>query len=802
VAALVSGGNTLSTASASSSSTTWRLTLAALRSPAILLVGVALTVGFSRFLDRFYPLRFWLFSELLSIWCWDLLLTVACASFGHMVLVRILRTRDLTGFALLAISLPVGLVSFGLGMYLGGFLALYGPVFAVALPVVLLLVGVPDGLRALKGRPRWPTGMSLLATIYGSLCLALLYLELVSPDALNYDSTWTHLVIPQDYAREGRIFPFIADWNKNVPHFASIIQTWGFIIPGQAINHPTRWMMALHTEFTVFLWTLAGVAAAVEWLAGEEVRGAWAAFFLFPSIFVYDGNMGGSSDHFLALFAAPMLLATARAARRFDVADCALLGILSAGAIMTKLHAVYMIAPIAVVLAGRWVQLGFHRLQKRPGAPQWPHLLRGVGAVIGCTVVLGSPHFLKNWFYFRNPVYPVMQATFKASTPTVPGAARMVDYLFVDWRHHPPTLLSQRLWEALQLMFTFSFEPHYTFIGNWPMFGSLFTLLLPVALLLPSARRLWLGYFLGLGALFTWGFTFRVDRNLQTFLPILVAVTAATIVRAWKLGLGARLGILPIVALQIVWGADFFFTGSDRLQAGVALIRSGFEGRSAQRFADYRRGYRELGQAIPTNALAVLHNSHISLGINRRILLDWVGFQGLIDYRTFRTPRDAYDRFAALGVTHFIVSPGPHPAALKQEEVIFDAFTSLYATKVTSVSWFALYEMPGTPPPAEQPFRVLMVGIPKYADGVYPVEHLGTIEEMPEDLQHFSPPDVPLQSLADVPSLLPSVNAVMLGSSTHLDPAGTTALGASLRAVASYGSFTVYARTPDHPRGP
>ena len=68
-------------------------------------------------------------------------------------------------------------------------------------------------------------------------------------------------------------------------------------------------MMALHLEFTIFLWTLVGVAAAVNWMAREGVRGAWAVYFLFPGIFVYDGSLGGASDHYLALFVVPAIYA-------------------------------------------------------------------------------------------------------------------------------------------------------------------------------------------------------------------------------------------------------------------------------------------------------------------------------------------------------------------------------------------------------------------------------------------------------------------------------------------------------------
>src|SRR6185503_6668625 len=115
-----------------------------------------------------------------------------------------------------------------------------------------------------------------------------------------YDANFLHLVIPQDYAREGRIVSFPGGWVFNYPHLASVVNTWSYLVPG--LDLPAlRWMMCLHTEFTVLVWTLVGVAAATRWLAERDVRGAWAAFVLFPGIFVYDNNLGGSADHFAAL---------------------------------------------------------------------------------------------------------------------------------------------------------------------------------------------------------------------------------------------------------------------------------------------------------------------------------------------------------------------------------------------------------------------------------------------------------------------------------------------------------------------
>jgi hypothetical protein len=672
------------------------------RALAILLAGAAGAVFLVQLLEKTSPLKAWLGWTLLAIYGWELLLTVACAAFGRFILHRVLRRSDMSALETLALGFPVGLVGFAFAMFLAGYLGLYGPWLAVILPLSMaatwFLTDPPRWQGAIRLRP-----MPILVAIYGALCLGVMYLELLSPDALNYDSTWCHLVVAQDYAREGRIVPFLANWTKNVPHMASIVQTWGFLVPGPwAVDHPVRWMIALHTEFTIFLWTLVGVSALVHYLAGRRVALAWVAFFLFPSIFVYDSSIGGAADHFVALFAAPLVLAAARALRRLDPADCALVGILGAGATMTKLQSVYMIAPIVALLACRWAQLAVRRVRAKSDALDWKGLTLGPLVALGCFTVLACPQAIENLVWFHNPLYPFMQRTFTHSTPTMPGAALMVDNLFADWHWQAPPQLSARVWDALKLVFTFSFEPHYSFIGERPYFGFLFTLLTPLVLLLPDARRIWLGLAVGMGALFMWGFTYRVDRNLQTFLPVLVAVTAAIIARAWDLGISARLGIVPLIALQVAWGADLMFSGNDRLQEGVTLLKSGMDGRAGDRFDSYRRGFRDAGAAIPKDGLAVLHSSHLTLGINRRILLDWIGYQGLIDYRSFSTPRDAYDRFAALGVTHFLVSPGSRAADTKQEEVLFDSFLSLYAKHQTDAGGLAIYQMPSEPPPHEQ----------------------------------------------------------------------------------------------------
>jgi len=384
-----------------------------LRALAILLVGAVAAVVLVQILNQTYPLQSWLGFSLLAIYGWQLLLTIACAGFGRFVLLRVLRLPDLSGLETPALGLPVGLVGFAFAMFVGGYLALYGPWLAVILPVLMAATWFLTDSKSLRWmRPSLtlrPT--TLLVAAYGVLCLAVMYLELLSPDALNYDSTWCHLVVSQDYAREGRIVPFVANWTKNLPHMASIVQTWCFILPGPwPIDHPVRWMLALHTEFTIFLWTLVGVSAAIDWLCCRRVTAAWAAFFLFPGIFVHDNNLGGAADHFLALFAAPLLLAGARAGRAFDRGDCALLGILAAGATMTKLQSIYMLGPIAVLLACRWLQLAVRHLRAKPGGLDGKRLSLGPLIALACFAVIACPQAIENFVWFHNPLPRMLRA--------------------------------------------------------------------------------------------------------------------------------------------------------------------------------------------------------------------------------------------------------------------------------------------------------------------------------------------------------------------------------------------------------
>jgi len=324
------------------------------RSTLLGLIGIAASIFLARFFGKSLPVSTWFVFDLATIWGWQVYLNLACAVGGYPVVKRLLPP-DRTPVETAAVCFPVGVVIFVVAMYVGGYLHLFSPAFAVALPAVMIVAGARPVLAAWRqaraadaGAPTVRIGglLPLAITVGGILAVGVIYMGAMAPDVISYDATWNHLVIAQDYAREGRIVSFPADWNRNFPHLGSVLNTWAFLVPGLRLPQ-LRWMMAMHDEFSVFVWTLVGIAAAVRWMVGRQVRAAWVAFILFPGIFVTDNNLSASADHFVALFAAPLLMLTGMAFARMDRRVCLLWGVVAGGALLTKVQGVYIVLPAA-----------------------------------------------------------------------------------------------------------------------------------------------------------------------------------------------------------------------------------------------------------------------------------------------------------------------------------------------------------------------------------------------------------------------------------------------------------------------
>jgi len=725
-----------------------------------------------------FPERQWVILEFAKIWAWQAVFSAAALSAGHLLLTTWLRIA-VPRWDHLVFAMAIGTVVFGLGVFAAGALGWLNETFAVVLPAVLVAAGLPKtwpALGRLAARMRQPVSTSgpltPLVQGFGVVAAALVYLQCMTPDAINYDAAWCHMVVAQDYAREGRIVPFLAEAAKNLPHFHSILYTWGFLVPGFS-DPALDWMMAQHLEFVLLLWTLAAVVPVVRWMLPQRpVNGAWAAFFLFPGIFVYDSNLGGAADHVAAFFALPFLLAAVRLINDFTPRLCLVAGLIAGGALHTKYQAMYLVLPVALVLFVNWSKMAVSdwRARSRTGAattlaPQ--HFMAPLWCAAGALLVL-LPLFAKNLIFYNNPVYPFLQEVFTKSWPSFPGSAALASSHLADVGLRAPGTVTERIASSLELMLTYSIEPQFSFAGKLPLSGSLFALSLPIVLSQAKNRRLLLGFLLAQSTLFLWAMTYRVERNLQLLIPWLAAATAAALAGAWHSGWLVRSALIPLVLLQVGWGAKYMVAGGlDRTKSAQHLLGRDLE-ESAAPFAGYRTEFRALGAALPSDSLVLLHTAHLQLGIDRAILSDWAGWQYLIDYRPMRTARDVYERYRALGVTHLVWNNYDFPG-MKQQDVLFVTFTRRHAVSMGRHGGHSVWKMPDTPPPVEPTMQVVTVGMRGYQDGLYAIDKLGVFEETPGKTPRYPAPER-AASVVPLPSLIEGADAILHMRATRFEP--------------------------------
>jgi hypothetical protein len=310
------------------------------------------------------------------------------------------------------------------------------------------------------------------------------------------------------------------------------------------------------------------------------------------------------------------------------------------------------------------------------------------------------------------------------------------------------------------LLGTFSFKPHYSV--DRPVFGSLFTLLLPAVLFVKPKKRLLLGIVVACSALSFWASSYLVDRYIQTFMAMMVAVTAALLVRVWETGLVARLSVSLLVLTQIAWGADaLVYSGYGRINEAITMMRSGFEGKAANRLDGFVSETRQIDEKLPKDAVLLFHNTRLSLGVNRPVYQDLPGFQSLISYRNVHTARELLELYRSFGITHIVHERGRWKAFTRQEEVVFAAFVLHYAINRFRAGHYEVIELPQELPPVESPYRVLSLGLPGYENGIYPVGAMTTIEPLVPELRTYSKPElgVTLENAADS---LSQVDAVIV----------------------------------------
>jgi hypothetical protein len=301
-------------------------------------------------------------------------------------------------------------------------------------------------------------------------------------------------------------------------------------------------------------------------------------------------------------------------------------------------------------------------------------------AFCGAVLVLSGPYWLKNWIAYGDPMYPLLH-NFVGSHPFHPGAARLLEQAYWVPRFELSGTTAEKWRETAKALVTFSFVPHdwSSFHGDKPVFGSLFTLTLPVLLFLRRTRRVWLLVVAVHLGLVVWFVTSHQDRFLQALVPWMAAATAAILTLAWRQGRLVRTAVAALVGVQIVWGGDVYFfrthpmVNDSPIRAVADHIAAGHRGDYGRRFVIFADN-QQLGRALPANAVLLMHRERNRNGIVAPTVVDEPGWQGAIDYVSLGSGERTLALWQRLGINH--VAWNPDLGDMSPEELAREAVFS------------------------------------------------------------------------------------------------------------------------------
>jgi hypothetical protein len=223
---------------------------------------------------------------------------MSCVGLGFPAVRRVLPLIPLGTKVTLAFAL--GVLLFGLGVAVVGFVGALGTVSYFALLSLGLALGVRPAMalvgtwrRASQRQERKPVASSTMLLVGAStLALTLVYVPTLSPRHLSYDTLWYHLPIAEHYVAAGRIERLAEGWYLGLyPQLASWLYTWALLTP--KLSLVGRSLLCMQLEFLIFVGTLATIPPLTRaLLTGARVsrptahRWSWLVTFAFPSVFL------------------------------------------------------------------------------------------------------------------------------------------------------------------------------------------------------------------------------------------------------------------------------------------------------------------------------------------------------------------------------------------------------------------------------------------------------------------------------------------------------------------------------------
>jgi hypothetical protein len=748
---------------------------------------VAAIVLFGKAVHGHYPIQRWLFWRYAGYWLGTLSVAVASYGLGHVVLEKLETRLPLLEHAMIAFA--IGIFGFELVMFVLGLAGGYRTPAFYALPIaVLAAVSVPLYhhlahvrrvlSRAAKKRP--PLGARGFLLAFGLLGLGMVYFYVLTPHNIQFDARWKHIALAEQFVVQGGIRPAVEGWVFTArPHFTSFLYTWAFLLPGRLFD---KMELAAHLEFFIFVvTTVVGIPAIVRKLVPRaDPRWVWAARFVFPGVMLYDSSVSGGADHVGAMFGVPIALCLFRALRDLDLRFVGLLGVFLAAAALTKETVAIMLVPAPLALVfGRALMMAYRAARKQLPDEHRRRWLYAPLLLGGVSIVASAPLWGTNFAFYGDPLYPLLNKVLHAH-PFTDQAAYRFKYGYLESKMWAPARDLNGLLRTLLALVDYSFVPNDwpKFHRNVPVFGSLFTLLLPCLLFLRKTKRIWLLVGWVHFAIFTWYSVHHQDRYLQVLMPLMAAVTASITILVWRtFGKGARAALCGLFGLQIVWGGDVYFLQTHAhikspLKEVIDLISAGYDRKYDERFS-VQGGWQEIGGSVPKGSRILLHifaDYHAQVGTNRETVLDAYLWQFGLEYGAAGSPEGVRTTLRDKGITHVFASPDKKSDGSNSiaADILFWKFATKHLLDRKNIANGAIGRVPDKEIPVKFEDLVAVLGCSNKAPakGLYHVADLRPLPFGP-DATKFGAPVRSAKTKEEVEALLPMANFVVVESNCY-----------------------------------
>jgi hypothetical protein len=772
-----------------------RIGLTGLRSAVILVCLLASAYVLLGHFGKDYPVRDWLFFRYAVAWLGAAVFCFSAFSIGNLAVSLLLRGERVDGHFVL--SLSTGVFVFGFVVFLVGLVGWLRPWAFVLVPIVVFLPGARRlyrDARALGLRPKdlEVSGWELAALAAGMVALFLVYVPMLAPENVAYDARWYHLGVAEHYVADGAIRRFPeGPVFATVPQLASMLYTWAFLLPGSELFD--RMQLCAHIEFATFLVMLASIPPLVRYLVpGVRARFAWVAVFLFPAIFLYDATLSSAADHVAAMFTVPAYLAMVLALRELGAGACVLLAIQLSGLMMTKYTAgVVMLFPMLAV-GCRSLVLMARSFKARRFVGNW---LIGPSVCVLAGVVLTAPLWLKNILWYGDPIYPVLHRYLTPRPWTPDSEALFRVYQAEAWSATGTAL--EKAEGTLRALYDYSLAVYNWsyFHKSFPIVGSLFTFGLVALPFLGKVWRIWALVLATHIAIAAWYLLWHHDRYLQQLVPWMAACISAMAIVAWRTGIPARIGIVALAGVQLVWGLDIPFWPNHQMtgRSGIGYAADFFGRAFALDFKPRTRPFDDLGsigRSLPPRSKVLMHHEHLRLGLGVMSAWDWPHFQYGINYGRLDSSLALHQLFKEYEITH--VAWVPRSIYWDESlagELVFHTYVTQYLKNGRSFGARMVAPLPSATPRRERP-EVFYFGCDHWLkSGLYRLSDLNVqpLRAPGDPPPTFPPPRVPLKDNAE--ELLARADRAVIDATCPSPPAAP-----DFEALVNQGNKTLYAR--------